>query len=133
MPQHAPKPLPAAVRKQILLARIAVERVEFVQAVEQFRQQARPGVLLRHALQWSGLRSPKPLGAVAGLVRLSRSHPLVSSLLGSAGSLLLRTRGGRRLLARLSKLGIVGGALAAVAWLAHRGRGQAQRRTTSLP
>lgn len=119
--QRAPKPLPAAVRKQILLARIAVERVEFVQAVEQFRQQARPGALLRQALQSSGLRRPNPLGTVAGLVRLSRSHPLVSSLLGSAGSLLLRTRGGRRLLARLLQLGIVGGALAAVARWMHRG------------
>jgi hypothetical protein len=36
------KQLPTSVRKQLLVARIAVERVEFVQAAEQFRERAQP-------------------------------------------------------------------------------------------
>lgn len=107
-PNHA---LPAAVRKQILVARMAVERVEFVQAVEQFKQQARPGQLLRLAFAGTKLGSLNPGGALLGMLRFTRSHPYLGSLLGSAGSFLLRKRMARTLFSRLLKMGLASGAL----------------------
>ncbi len=107
-PSHA---LPAAVRKQILVARMAVERVEFVQAVEQFKQQARPGQMLRLAFASTRLGTTAPAGALLGVLRFTRSHPYLGSLLGSAGSVLLRNRMARSLFSRLLKVSLAGGAV----------------------
>ena len=117
MPEHKPeppRPLPAAVRKQILLARMAMERVEFAQAFEQFRSQARPGALLRRAVARAGLGTRggfNPVGAALGLLRFTRGHPYLGSLLGSTVSFLLRWRTGRAALSRLLKLGLATGVL----------------------
>gem|GEM_PF-2020895 len=107
-PRHA---LPASVRKQILVARMAMERVEFVQAVEQFKQQARPGHMLRLALGSTRLGTTSPVGALLGALRFTRNHPYLGSLLGSAGSLLLRKRMAGALFSRLLKVGLASVAL----------------------
>lgn len=107
-PSHT---LPVTVRKQILVARMAVERVEFIQAVEQFKQQARPGQMLRLAFNSTGLGTKRPAGALLGVLRFTRSHPYLGSLLGSAGSFLLRKRLARALFSRLLKISLAGGAL----------------------
>jgi len=107
-PNHA---LPAAVRKQILVARMAVERVEFVQAVEQFKQQARPGQMLRLAFSGTRLGATSPVAALLSALRFTRSHPYLGSLLGSVGSFVLRKRVARTLLSRLLKMSLAGGAL----------------------
>ncbi|MGE0072536.1 MAG: hypothetical protein AB7S55_05695 [Thiomonas sp.] len=108
--------LPASVRKQILIARMAVERVEFAQAVEQFRQHARPGSLVRQLVAGALPAASKPADALWRAWSYSRRHPYVGSLLGSALSLLLRKRLTGSGLARLFKLG----AAAAVAYAALR-------------
>ncbi|MGC9162560.1 MAG: hypothetical protein ACP5F9_03300 [Thiomonas sp.] len=112
MPEHKPdppRPLPAAVRKQILLARMAVERVEFVQAFEQFRSQARPAALLSRAVASTGLGALgafNPVSAALGLLRFTRGHPYLGSLLGSTASFLLRRRAARAALSGMLKLGL---------------------------
>lgn len=106
--------LPAAIRKQLLQARMAVERVEFAQALEAFRGEVRPGQLARHALRGSGLGSLNPLDGLLRALRFTGSHPYLGSLLGSAASLLLRRRLGRSLLWRVLKLGLSGGAVYAL-------------------
>lgn len=133
MPEHKPdpsRPLPPAVRKQILLARMAVERVEFVQAFEQFRSQARPAALLRHAVAATGLGALgafNPVGAALGLLRFTRGHPYLGSLLGSAASFLLRRRAGRAVLWRLLKLGLATGVLLVAARLLQAGAVRKER------
>lgn len=114
MSQHAPLPmqkLPNAVRKQLLAARMAVERVEFVQATEQFRQQARPAQLLRQALSGAGLGALTPMASLLRVASFTRRHPYLGSLLGSTTSLLLRKRMARTVLSRLLKWGVAGGAI----------------------
>lgn len=114
MSQHAPDPpkqLPASVRKQLLVARMAVERVEFVQAVEEFRIQARPAHMMRQALSGAVLGSMNPVASLLRALSFTRSHPYVGSLLGSGVSFLLRKRLSRAWLLRLLKLGMAGGAM----------------------
>ena len=108
-PHHATQ-LPLALRKQLLLARIAVDRVEFVQAVEGFTEQVHPGQLLRHALASSvgGALRPASWARVFGL---TRRYPYLGSALGTVASLLLRRRAVRGVVARLLKLGLAGGAI----------------------
>ena len=105
------KQLPTSVRKQLLVARIAVERVEFVQAAVQFRERAQPGRLIKAALSGSVLGALNPASSVLGLFRFTRSHPYVGSIMGSVVSMLLRRRLSRLLLGRLLKLGLAGGAI----------------------
>jgi len=109
MPPSSPASLPAAVRKQILIARMAVERVEFAQAVEQFREQARPGSLVRQIVSGALPAASRPADALWRAWSYSRRHPYVGSLLGSALSLLLRKRLARAGLVRLLKLGAAAG------------------------
>ncbi|CUA92903.1 hypothetical protein [Thiomonas bhubaneswarensis] len=103
--------LPPSVRKQLLVARIAVERVEFVQAVEQFRDNIRPASMVRKAVSRSMLGSLNPASVVLRLLDFSRGHPYLGSLMGSVFSLLLRKRLARSLFARLLKMGLIGGAV----------------------
>ena len=103
--------LPASVRKQLLVARIAVERVEFVQAVEQFRDSVQPAHMVRKALSGSVLGSLNPANSLLRLLDFTRSHPYVGSLMGSVVSLLLRKRLARSLFTRLLKMGLLGGAM----------------------
>ena len=112
LPSHEPTQLlPASVRKQLLVARIAVERVELVQAVEQFRAQAQPASLLRRALSGSFLMALSPKNSLPRLLEFTRQHPYLGSLTGSLVSILLRKRLARSLFARLLKMGLIGGAM----------------------
>lgn len=111
MPDSRPaKQLPLGLRKQLLLARIAVDRVEFVQAVENVTEQVHPGRLLRHALAGSvgGVLQPASWVRLFGL---TRRYPYLGSALGTAASLLLRRRAVRGVVARLLRLGLAGGAI----------------------
>lgn len=105
------KQLPASVRKQLLVARMAVQRVEFAQAVEEFRIQARPGRMVRQALSRAVPGGMNPAALLLRAVRLTRGHPYLGSLLGSSASFLLRKHRSRTWLLRLLKLGLAGGAL----------------------
>jgi hypothetical protein len=105
------KQLPAAVRKQLLVARMAVQRVEFAQAVEEFRVQARPGSMVRQTLSRAVPGGMNPAALLLRTISLTRSHPYVGSLLGSGASFLLRKPRSRAWLLRLLKLGLAGGAL----------------------
>lgn len=114
MSQHTPGPatqLPASVRKQLLVARMAVERVEFVQAVDAFRIQAHPVHMVRRALSGAVFGSMDPVGSMLRALSFTRSHPYIGSLLGSGVSFLLRKRLSSAWLLRLLKLGLVGGVL----------------------
>lgn len=92
-----PIELPLAVRKQIVLARIVAERIEFAQAVADFRAHAHPGRIAADMLRgrasglFSGLRA-RGADVLPLLWRLPRRYPLISSLLGSTLSALLRRR-----------------------------------------
>ncbi|OYV29445.1 MAG: hypothetical protein B7Z79_10500 [Thiomonas sp. 20-64-9] len=110
-PSGSAKQLPASVRKQLMVARIAVERVEFVQAVEEFRMQARPAHMVRQALSGALLGTMNPVASMLRAFSFTRSHPYVGSILGSGLSFLLRKRLSRAWLLRLLKLGLAGGAV----------------------
>jgi hypothetical protein len=99
------------VRKQLLVARMAVQRVEFAQAVEAFRIQARPARMLRQALSRAMPGGVNPAALLLSTISLTRSHPYLGSVLGSGASFLLRKRRSRAWLLRLLKLGLAGGAL----------------------
>ncbi|MDY0331703.1 MAG: hypothetical protein RBR52_14590 [Thiomonas sp.] len=116
------KQLPASVRKQLLVARIAVERVEFIQAAEQFRERAQPGRLVRRALSSSLRGALNPASSLLGLLDFTRSHPYVGSILGSVVSMLLRRRLLGLLFGRFAKLGLAAGAVYGMAQLLRRER-----------
>ncbi len=92
-----PVELPLAVRKQIVLARIVAERIEFAQAVADFRAHAHPariaGDMLRGRASglFSGLRE-RGADLLPLLWRLPRRYPLLGSLLGSTLSAMVRRR-----------------------------------------
>lgn len=100
--------LPLAVRKQLVLTRIAVDRVEFIQAAGEFRQRTHPARLARRLLFGSAAGVLQPAAWVR-LFALTRHYPYLSSVLGTVVPLLLRRKTVRGLLSRLVKAGAVGG------------------------
>lgn len=102
--------LPLALRKQLLITRIAVDRVEFIQAAEEFRARAHPARLLSRMLAGSAVGLLRP-GSWMRLFGLTRRYPYLSSVLGTMLPLLLRSRTVRGLAARLFKAGALGGAI----------------------
>lgn len=100
-PAGAGKPLPLAVRKQLVLARIVAERIEFGAALDDFRATVHPRKLLRGILRGSlggtiaGVKGGS-LALLPALLKLPRRYPILASIVGSSMSTLLRrrTRGG---------------------------------------
>ena len=96
-PAGVGKPLPLAVRKQLVLARIVAERVDFVSALEDFRATAHPRKMLRGILRGSlggtiaGVKGGS-LALLPMLLKLPRRYPLLGSIVGSTVSALLRRR-----------------------------------------
>ena len=108
------RPLPAAVRKELLIARGAVERAELRSALERFRQARAPIDKILGFAADTG-RSP-PLAALMSVFTFVRGHPLLGSavtvLLGSLRRGIVRRWSWRVLAAGLA----AGGAL----WLLSR-------------
>lgn len=96
-PPARPVELPLAVRKQIVLARIVAERIEFAQALADFRAHVHPvriaGEVLRGRASGflSGLRG-RGADLLPLLWQLPQRYPLLGSLLGSTLSAMVRRR-----------------------------------------
>ena len=106
-----------AAHRQLLQARIALERAELARDVLRLRQAARPAVLWRSAL--SGLLGPATPGPgtgwLSGALALLRRYPVITSALGLLTPLLRR----RRWLLRSAVLVAFGGGVLAA--LSRRG------------
>lgn len=107
--------LPPEVRKELLLARCAVERAELVRAFDRFREARAPFErILRLA---SGpARGASRLEGLGGLLRFARGHPYLGSAASLAAGALRGTTIGRWAGRALA----VAGAAAAVTWLLGR-------------
>lgn len=120
-PQLDLRKLPISVRKEVLLARALVERIEFSEATAQVRAAARPGELLRTIV--GGSRQPATLWKAWQWVR---RHPLSSPLASVLLAGLRKTSVGRT----TWQLAKVGGIAALGWWAAKRiGEAQAERET----
>ncbi|MCL4746424.1 MAG: DUF3318 domain-containing protein [Burkholderiaceae bacterium] len=106
--------LPLAYRRQLLLTRAAVERVELHRALDEFRSARRPAVLAAEML--FRLRGAAHEGGVAGLLMqglaLFRQYPYLGSALSLALGATRRGAGGRL----LRRAGVLAALAAAGAW-----------------
>jgi hypothetical protein len=119
--------LPPEVRKELLLARCAVERAELVRAFDRFREARAPFERIAR-LAGGGTQGRTRLDSLSGLLRFARGHPYLGSAASLAAGALRGTVIGRWAGRALT----VAAAAAAVAWLVSRaGNGPSGDRTSA--
>ena len=106
--------LPLAVRKELLLARAALERVELEQSMRGLR---RAGGRFGGFARLLGLGAGgRPAGAMLGALSLLREYPY----LGSVASLAVGAARGTRVGKWVLRLSMVAAAIAGAVWVAAR-------------
>jgi hypothetical protein len=112
-------PIDRVARKQLLLTRIAYERIELRRDVARLQQAAHLPAMLRHAIGgglgkslFGAAGKPGAGGWVGTALALLRRYRLAASLLGGVAPVLRGRRGWRRI--------AILGVLAAAAWFGWR-------------
>ena len=107
--------LPPEVRKELLLARCAVERAELVRAFDRFREARAPFERIAR-LAGSGTQGRSRLEGLSKLLQFARGHPYLGSAASLAAGALRGTAIGRWAGRALT----IAAAAAAVSWLVSR-------------
>ena len=106
-----PSPMPPEVRKQLLLARCAVERAELTRALDRFRESRAP--FERIARLASGPARSSAFGSLGSVLGFVRGHPYLGTAVSRLAGTLRGTAAGRWVVRGL----VVAGAAGAGLWL----------------